>query len=75
VKGNCNSKIIPVALFCVLNVAVTGREVPMSGKGEHCPWRRKVPKMSQVFYSMQYIFSRKIFGSNIANLFLAKGAI
>jgi len=43
----------------------------------HCGRRRKVPTMSQVLSSMQYICFRKTSGSNMGapNLLLAPGAI
>ena len=60
-------------------------EVSHQGRneGSQCPerritgWRRKVPTMSQVFSSVQCIYSQKILGSNIgrANLFLRPDAI
>ena len=45
--------------------------------GESLGGCRKVPAMSQVFSSMQYIYSQKILGSNMEapNLFLAPDAI
>jgi len=46
-------------------------------EGAQCPGRRKVPTVSQVLFSMQYIYSQKTLGSNMGapNLFLAPGAI
>ena len=47
------------------------------GAKAQCPGRRKVPTMSQVLSSAQYICSRNSLGSNMGaqNLFLAPGAI
>jgi len=47
------------------------------GYGAQCPGRLKVPTMSQVLPSIQYIYSRKTSGSNIGaqNLFLVPRVI
>jgi len=47
------------------------------GAPNHCGWRHKVPTMSQIPSSIQYICFRKISGSNMGapNLLLAPGTI
>jgi len=62
---------------CALFREVSHQGRNEEGKGAEYPGRRKVPKMSQVFSSIQYIYSEKTLGTNMGapNSFLSPGAI
>jgi len=70
------------AAFSTFKTTPLSKGLTRRGKGGTCPgyritgWRHKVPTVSQVLSSIQYIYSQNTLGSNTGapNLFLVPGA-